>query len=140
MISIERRTDRFRLRMDIVFMGRDLSVCLWGGDAPHIGAVALAVPRPSLINPERISATASVIAVTGHKEDELARSLSIALASAAQCVVSASCGIHLEDAREKEIGEVLEKVREMIDEAKGALGSWPEGFPTTSTWSVQDAN
>ena len=59
--------------------GRDYSITLSGGDVPHIGATALAVPRESLdqskgLNGEKKkSSSASVICVTGHKEDELAR-------------------------------------------------------------------
>ena len=53
--------------------GPDLCLCLAGGESPHIGAAALAVPRESLRGGGEPSASASVLCVTGHKEDELAR-------------------------------------------------------------------
>jgi len=31
-----------------VWIGKDLLIYIWGGDRPHIGAVAAAQPRPSL--------------------------------------------------------------------------------------------
>jgi hypothetical protein len=42
-------------------IGPDLLVAIWGGEKPHIGAVAAAQPRPSLKDPAVTSATASVI-------------------------------------------------------------------------------
>ncbi|MBI3122079.1 MAG: hypothetical protein HYZ03_07340, partial [candidate division NC10 bacterium] len=55
---------------------------LVGGDIPHIGAVAISIPRPSRADARRRSATTSVFALLGHKEDELARPVAASLAQA----------------------------------------------------------
>ena len=47
-MKLFRRTERFELTMALLWLGRDLNVCLYGGDAPHIGAVAIATPH---VNP-----------------------------------------------------------------------------------------
>ena len=70
------------LLAEAVWIGPDLLVWIYGGEAPHIGAVAMAQPRASLADPERTSATASVFAYVGHKEDALAKEAAEALASA----------------------------------------------------------
>ena len=62
---------------------------------PHsIGAVAAAQPRPSLADPMRTSATASVFAYVGHKEDDLAKHAAETLAAALGTRVVVSAGIH----------------------------------------------
>ena len=43
-------------------------VVVTGGEVPHVGAVAMAAPRPSLADPARTSATASVFTYLSHKE------------------------------------------------------------------------
>ncbi|MGL4335558.1 MAG: hypothetical protein ACRCST_01605, partial [Turicibacter sp.] len=73
MISISKSQDYVQIVVEAIEMGNDLNVCIFGGDTPHIGAVALGVARSSLKNPEVFSSTVSVLAITGHKEDELAK-------------------------------------------------------------------
>ena len=45
-----------------------------------MGAVALGIPQPSLRDPQQVSATASVIAVVGHQDDQGAKPLAEELA------------------------------------------------------------
>lgn len=121
MIRIEKRTPRFTLKMSIERMGQDLNVSLHGGDVAHIGAVALAVPHPGLRDKEEVDASVSLLAVTGHKEDELARKISYALATAFNCTVSAACGIHLENATAQEIKDVLKVSDQLLEQAINEL-------------------
>lgn len=103
------------ITMTAVPCGKDYSITLSGGDVPHIGATVLAVPRESLDNSKlpleekKNSASASVLCVTGHKEDELARRVALKLSTKWQvnCVVSA--GIHLA-AVEPQTFEVVENI------------------------------
>lgn len=83
------------LRVTVVPMGDDLALSVYGGDAPHIGCVALAIPRPSLTGVGQ-SATVSVLNRTGHKDDVIAVDLAKALAAATGGVVSVSVGVHLD--------------------------------------------
>ena len=91
-----------------VICGRDINICFGGGDTFHIGACALAVPRPSLSDSTKISASASVLCVTSHKEDEIARSAALKLAAKFNTRVSVSCGLHIDNATPQDI-EVLYK-------------------------------
>ena len=77
-------------------VGADLVVSLWGGSVPHVGAVALAIPRPSLSDPARMSATSSVLTSPGHKEDDIVKPFAEKLAAALACTVSVSAGMHWE--------------------------------------------
>ncbi|WP_419780825.1 hypothetical protein [Maridesulfovibrio sp.] len=117
MIRIEKTTPRFKLVLAIEKMGKDLNVSLYGGDEAHIGAVALAVPHAGLREREKTDASVSVLAVTGHKEDELARRIGYALATAFNCTVSVSCGIHLVKATKQEIRDVLQVADLLLEQA-----------------------
>ena len=65
----------------VVLCGKDIAVVIGGGEASHIGAAALASPRPSLKNTAEISASASVLCRLGHKDDLPAREAALRLAS-----------------------------------------------------------
>jgi len=68
------KTDKgnFDLEASVRFVGKDLLVAIWGGERPHIGAVAIAQPRPSLKDPAQISSTGSVFC-QGPSSDQLYR-------------------------------------------------------------------
>lgn len=106
MLILAESSGRVNLRLTADWLGSDLHVTLTGGDRPHIGAVALAQPRPSLCDAENISASCSVLTLCGHKEDELARHLALALAATLNTVVCVTCGIHLDAITPDEIREV----------------------------------
>jgi hypothetical protein len=109
--------------MTCVAMGRDLAVTLGGGDQPHIGAVAVAQPRPSHLGGKRVSATTSVITLLGHKEDELARTVANRIASGLDATVSVACGIHLDQAGSADLEEVLELAEELAAELLATLAA-----------------
>lgn len=81
-------------------MGADFCIQLSGGEpfGAHVGAVALAVPRPSNTGNQSHSATASVLTVPGHEEDLLARRLALQAARHLGVKVVMVCGIHADHA------------------------------------------
>lgn len=90
------------VKLNAAFLGKDLLVWLTGG-AAHIGAVAVAVPRPSLNENGGISADVSVIATGGHKEDMLARKIALALAGKLNVKVSVVAGMHWNNVTEEQL-------------------------------------
>jgi hypothetical protein len=84
-----------------------LVVTLVGGEVPHVGAVAVSIPRPSLKNARMRSATTSVLAIPGHKEEELARPLAAELARALGRTTVVVAGIHIRRARQEDIERVV---------------------------------
>jgi len=83
--------------------GPDISVCICGGTHPHIGASALGIPRPSLRDPSKPSASTSVFTVVGHKEDDLAKQAAEHLATSFGCRVSVQAGLHIDQASKRDI-------------------------------------
>jgi hypothetical protein len=102
--------------------GNDMVVIVGGGSRYHIGAVALAVPRASLGDPAKVSASASVLCVVGHKDDELARSYALKIASVFNCTVSVNVGIHIDQANDEDITTLIHNsdnvINQLIDCAK----------------------
>ena len=102
-ISVSVKEGRFKLEALVKPLGPDLLVAVWGGTHPHIGAVALALPRPSLRDKKKTSATSSVLTLLGHKEDETAKMISEALAAALKKNVVVTAGIHWDNLKAEEI-------------------------------------
>jgi len=102
-------------------VGADLVVMIHGGDQPHVGAVAAAAPRPSLDDPTRTSATASVIAFMSHKEDMLARQAAIKLASTLEVRVVVTAGMHWERIDAAGIALVEANAAELVERLAAQL-------------------
>jgi hypothetical protein len=111
------KTDKegYNLEAFVKKIGQDLLVAIWGGEKPHIGAVAVAQPRPSLKDPEVMSATASVICMPGHKENELAKAASEILAAALNTKVVVTAGIHWENLSEEGIQKIIWNSKILVD-------------------------
>ena len=104
----------FDIEATVRWVGSDLLVSIYGGEKPHIGAVAAAHPRPSLEDPAVMSATASVICFTAHKEDELAKHAAEKLAAALNTRVVVTAGIHWDHLSEAGIQQVVENSRHLV--------------------------
>lgn len=95
-LSMEEGEGTYRVSVRVEPIGEDLVVMLWGGDKPHVGAVAIGIPRPSLENPEITSSSTSVYALLGHKEDALAKMMADKIASVLERNVVVTAGIHVD--------------------------------------------
>lgn len=106
------------LTVQITLIGQDFHILLLGGDRPHIGCTVLAVPRPSLDSGKggEMSSTASVLNVTGHKDEHLCRYLAERTATRKQMVTVCTGGFHVDHITEAQIAEVSEAVREIAEE------------------------
>ena len=92
--QVEISKGRFKIRASVQEVGQDLLVSIWGGTRPHIGAVGIAIPRPSLKNPKQWSATSSNFTFLGHKEDTVVKKTSEILATRLRRNVVVTAGIH----------------------------------------------
>jgi len=102
------------IEAEAVWVGGDLLVYIYGGEIPHIGAVAAATPRPSLRQPNQRSATSSVLTYVAHKEDDLAKQVAEALATALDTRVVVTAGIHWDDLDRAGIEQVIKNSRQLI--------------------------
>jgi hypothetical protein len=94
---------RFRVHGAVQFLGNDLLLSIWGGTRPHIGAVGIAAPRPSLKDSGKESATSSNFTFPGHREDLLVKKISEKLASRCQAHAVVTAGLHWDNLTSREI-------------------------------------
>lgn len=123
-------TGRLRVQAVALAVGRDVTVTIGGGSHWHVGATAVAVPRPSLADPQTRSASASVICITGHKEDELARDTALQLAAATDRVVVVSAGIHVDQASSDDIRELMRNASAVVGEIRTLLTAEQAAHPS----------
>jgi hypothetical protein len=105
----------YRLEASVQEIGNDLLIAIWGGDKPHIGAVAVAQPRPSLKDSSVVSATASVFCYVGHKDDVIAKESAEKLSAALNRNVTVTVGIHWDDLQEVGIKTVVENSQQLVN-------------------------
>lgn len=98
------------IRIDAI--GEDICVQVYGGERPHVGCVALAVPRPSLKDPGRVSATSSVLNITGHKDEQICRYLAEKIAARRNTVIVCTGGFHVDHITQAQIQELLDWLEE----------------------------
>jgi gallate decarboxylase subunit D len=126
-IRIKTGDDVYSLEAFVKNIGNDLLVSIFGGQRPHIGAVAVALPRPSLKDPKVRSATASVFCYPGHKEDVIAKEAAERLSAALDTNVTVTAGAHWDNIDQSGIRTVLKSNRQLIEMIiKRISGSFPE--------------
>jgi len=86
---------------------KGLIICILGGETPHIGAISLAIPRPSLRKPSKKSVTSSIFTLIGHKDDEIARPISENVASELNRITVVVAGVHIDKATDQDIRELV---------------------------------
>ena len=116
-MRLSRTRGQFRVYAEVLLIGKDLVVSIWGGTRPHVGAVALAIPRPSLKKQRAISATSSVFTRLGHKEDDIVKRFSEQVSAGVNRVVVVTAGIHWDGISPKGV----EIVRSLCDEISRTL-------------------
>lgn len=119
--TLKTDTGAFDLTANVRQIGPDLLVAIWGGEKPHIGAVAAAQPRPSLKDPAVTSATASVICFPSHKEDDLAKRAAEALAAELKGRTVVTAGIHWDNLHAEGIRQVVENAAVLVKMIKARL-------------------
>ena len=113
--TIETEEDAYNLSASVRLIGEDVLVAIWGGEKPHIGAVAVAQPRPSLKDPAVTSSSASVICMVGHKEDELAKAAAEILAATLKTRVVVTAGIHWDDLASAAIQRIVRNSETLVE-------------------------
>lgn len=98
----------YTLEAEVRLLGSDLLVILSGGTKPHIGSIAVALPRPSLANEKIVSSTSSVYNFVGHKDHVIAQRIAEKLSSRLDRHVVAVAGFHIDEISEEGIARVIE--------------------------------
>lgn len=101
-------TGNLQVQLLVALTGEGLVVQLYGGDKPHIGAVAISLPRRSLSDNTKISCNTTVIPMLGHKDDEVAKPIAERIVVACGQPVVVIAGLHVDNAGPAEIKKIVE--------------------------------
>jgi len=131
-VDVETGGNQLRVWASWTSTADGLTVQLYGGLA-HLGAVAIAYPRPSLSDPRKTSATSSVLTRPGHMDDLLARPVSELLAKTLNVPVTVIAGVHIGpagvfQAPKDLINELIRSIPRLVQAVVAAMGSG-ETFP-----------
>ena len=97
--------------VEIRRLGSDYHILVSGGESPHIGCTVLALPRPSLDGSDKMSSTASVLNVMGHKDEEVCRYLAEKVSAGKKATVVCTGGIHMDGITKEQIAEIMETMQ-----------------------------
>jgi len=125
--SYSAKHGKFFIEALVQELGEDVLVSMWGGTRPHIGAVGIAVPRPSLADANRWSATSSNFTFTGHKEDLLVKEASEVIAGTLRKNVVMTAGIHWDDLRPKDLQMIHTLALKLARTISRAMVRLPKG-------------
>jgi len=112
---VEISKGQFKIHGSVQEVGQDILVSIWGGTRPHIGAVGIAIPRPSLKNQKKWSATSSTFTFVGHKEDTLVKKISEKLAARLRRNVVVTAGLHWDGVTSNEIKTIQNLTQKLSD-------------------------
>ncbi len=100
--------------MLVTVTGNGLVAQLMGGEEPHVGAVVMSVPRPSLAVPGALGCNSFVLPLVGHKDDEIAKPVAEEMAVHYGRTVVVIAGIHVENASSEDIEQLTTNCREAV--------------------------
>ncbi len=104
----------YEVRAEVCQIGEDVVVLVSGGEKPHVGAVAVGIPRPSLEDPDVVSSTASVFALVGHKEDDVAKIIARKMAALLNKNTVVTVGIHVDNINAEGIKLIQENCDKVV--------------------------
>lgn len=97
MLHISEKFKNHDINCKAINIGNDWNITIYGGDIPHIGAVAVGIPIDLPHNINKLTSSSSLITVPGHKEDEIVNKSAKLLAKQLNTTVVVSCGIHIKN-------------------------------------------
>ena len=106
----------FALSLELYAVGQDLLAVLQGGRA-HLGCAVLAVPRPSLADPEQIGCTSSVLNRVGHKDEVLCRRFAEELCVHTGRATVCTGGLHWDHLSEQQFHRVSQAAEQLLRQA-----------------------
>jgi len=116
-VSVGEGRHRVSLTIIRTTHGSGIIAILVGGEVPHVGAVAIAVPSALAHRPEKRTISISTYTLLGHMDDQVAAPLARRLAEKLQEPVVVICGLHVHGATPHDIEKLVENSRAAMDKA-----------------------
>jgi gallate decarboxylase subunit D len=124
---VEDRAAGAWLEAACVGVGDDLVVVVGGGQRPHVGAAALAISVPGVVDPSARTCSSYLVSVPGHREEDLARDGALRLSRALRRQVVVTVGIHDDAISRERIELYLGLFRRLMDQVEAGQAAPPGG-------------
>ena len=115
MMEIIEGKNKYKVKLVAIRSGKELTVIISGGEKPHIGAIAISIPRPSLKDSNKVSASTSVFTLTGHKEDELSKQIAENITKVTKKATVTIVGLHIDKATAQDIECLIQNTQKVVD-------------------------
>jgi hypothetical protein len=112
----------YTVHAEVRLLGADILVILSGGTKPHIGSIAVGLPRPSLADKEMVSSTTSVYNFLGHKDHVIAQRVAEMLSSRLNRNVVTLAGFHIDKITQAGISRVVENCDALAEKIYEEIG------------------
>ncbi|CFX87007.1 Uncharacterized [Syntrophomonas zehnderi OL-4] len=106
--------DRYIINLLVLITADGISITLTGGESPHVGGMAMSVPRPS-INNSQMSCDTWITPRVGHKDDQAAALVARQVCLETGQTTAVTAGIHIDRAQPWEVERLLENCRQAAD-------------------------
>ncbi|WP_031515783.1 hypothetical protein [Desulfofalx alkaliphila] len=93
-----------------------VAVQIFGGEKPHVGAVVMTLPRPSLAQKDVVSCNSFVLPRINHKEDDLARLMAEKIAKQWNEAVVVVAGLHIDKATAEDINKLVANTEKAVEQ------------------------
>jgi len=114
-VTVSEGKKKFRTDLLAIRTLEGLIILATGGEKPHVGAVAIAIPRPSLKDSGQTSVTLSSFTLVGHKDHVIANEIAETIAKEFNEVTVAIAGMHIENAEEKDIRQLVANSKKALE-------------------------
>ncbi len=121
MMEIIEGKDKYKVKLVVIKSGEDLTVIISGGEKPHIGAMAISIPRPSLKDSNKVSTSTSVFTLIGHKEDELSKQIAENITKITKKITVVIVGLHIEKATAQDIEYLIQNTQKAVGKLRRKL-------------------
>lgn len=112
MIVSEYGNEKYKILIEgLTTEGRGLTLRITGGDSPHVGAVAMAVPSLNAATGEK-TCDVSILTGPGHKDRLLAEKVANMVCRKTGEIVSATAGVHIDGATKEDLQLLYENTME----------------------------
>ncbi len=112
----EKEAGRHTIFLDVKEIGKDLLIAIYGGDAHHIGGVAVAYPTQSHYR-DATTVSVSTVTLPGHKDYVVANTAAEMISKAMGKPTIVTVGIHYNNATKKDIDDIVSVVDALVHDA-----------------------
>lgn len=115
MLKVEYGTGKHKITLEILTTcGRGITLFITGGDSPHVGAVALAVPSQNAATGET-TCDINIITAYGHKDRFLAEKAADRICRKTGEIVSVTAGVHIDDATKNDLQMLIDNTMQATE-------------------------